>query len=271
MTNPDLILDALYQELLNGTGHWKIQSYLERLRCTDNNLHQSAISTIDDWCAKTPENKHSQYISAYIKARFEIRNRTFYDAAIALGSVEAIIDKFMKPYKSGPDPWSTRADRLAWINKYPDNGYGYYSIGNYLVEYDYDEKEYPQEAIEEAIEHLKKAIALGHDYAKYRLSYIYIKYRGKIEKGIQLYREAESLYHSLKPQDWDYDLAYYWRHRTNATQDLIDCIDKYQKRADELEKKCEQQAKEIIELRYQPGGPGYCESKEHFEGLASKQ
>lgn len=270
------------EKLLKGKGHWKFKKYLDKLMQENRDKFEEISNIIKDFSELYPKNADIQYIFAYTKyiqilysGKWISNHGNIFNDAIQLGSIEAEIESILVDYKQSKT-WDTPEKRLEWLGRgpaYTNNGYLYYTIADAMIKYDYDIIEHSKEDINECIKYLEKAIELGAEYAKYKLSYVYIKYLSKVELGINLYQEAEEKYHHRYYGDWQscFNLAYYWRHRDEMIDDLLEIMVEYQDKIYDLQKEnkkqrkiIEKQESDIVELRCRPGGPDYLEAMDHF-------
>ena len=268
------------EDVLLEKNHWEFKLFLKRIYYESRNDFPTIEDIIKKYVDKYPENKDIQYISGYIKYLHNRNTNTMhghnntlheFDKAIELGSIEAAIDQLYCNLYKNYKTWDTLEKRLEWINRFPNNGYLYYVMATTTIKYDYDNREYSHEIITECISYLEKTIELGHDYAKYKLSYIQIKYCSNIELGLQLYLEAENKYQARYVNNHDNNLAYYWRHRDNMIDDLLKVINKQKDEIEDLNKTINKQNKVLTHLYYSPGNPGAVEAMNHFNLLSMKE
>ena len=256
--------ETLCDQVQQGIGHFQFRVFIENKYYF---LKSSIKHKINKLVSTNSELKDVSYVLAYLKYyrdtnsnRYNTSFNTYLFYPIQAGSVEAAIDSELKTWKTV----ELLADGILLKNKFPGNGYVLYCLADSMIPYRYSYVEYSLEHVNKAMEYLKEAVELGHKYAKYKLSYLYVKYIKDAKLGIRLYQEAEVEY-GFRQYGEKFDLAYYWRHRTDSVIDFLSVISKYQEKIGELEELVETRDKEIVELKFRPGGPGYLEAKTHFE------
>lgn len=264
------------QKVLSGKGHWEFRIFASRKCWYLKSEVKKAISYYTKLKEESgQESKHIEYVLAYLKYEHS-RRKGKYQAlsnlltvAVEAGSDEANIDLLFEAWNQFNTTCKPIEARQELIRKFPDNAYLLFSIANNMIPYDYDEPDYPKEHVDEAVKHLEHVLLNlnedgEHDYVKYKLCYLYIKYTKQIELGIRMFQEAETRY-GFQLFDGHCNIAYYWRHRTDSTNDFLKLISKYKDEIVSLKKVVQKQGQKIVELTYAPGAPGYLEAKAHFE------